>query len=78
MANHIVRFSHREMYVVPGIDKEATHARAVKLTSGEDAEVKVVVHHHSARDECNPACVIYPKEVSTNDENKTAPAIHSA
>lgn len=79
MALHKASFAYREYYVIPSVDKEVVHEHAVKLTSGEDAEEKVVVHHHSAQEsECNSSCVTYPKEVSTSGENKAAPAPHSA
>jgi hypothetical protein len=64
------RFQYRQLFVTPLVDKEAMHEKAHKLTQGDDAEEKVVVHAHSAHEwTCNDACITYPKEVSASDES---------
>jgi hypothetical protein len=66
------RYEYRQLFVTPLVDKEAMHEKAFKLTSGEDAEEKVVVHAHSYTEwECNDACVTYPKDVSASGEVPT-------
>lgn len=62
------KFEYRQLFVSPVVDKEAMHERAYRLTHGEGAEEKVVVHSHSAHEwTCNDACVTYPKDVPESD-----------